>query len=218
MTGEIEKIMAHFSAENIKFDALYTGYLASVKQIDQALRLSKEFLNDGALIIVDPVMADHGKFYDGFDTAFAKKMSELTKAADIITPNVTEAFILADKPYKENYNKQDIAEISSILLNRGSRTVVITGVSFDEETSGAAYFYGSGTPIYYKTPKIPGIFHGTGDLFASCLTGAVISGKTIDASVKKAADFVVAAIIETLEYKDTHTYGVCFERALKMLN
>ena len=97
LTDDIEPIAKHWEEQNIEFDALYTGYLGSKRQIDLVLDLFKRF-GEGKLKFVDPAMGDNGKLYVGFDRDFAHEMAKLCAAADIIVPNLTEACFMLDKP------------------------------------------------------------------------------------------------------------------------
>ena len=52
-------------------------------------------------MIVDPIMGDHGEAYATYTEAMCRKMKELAEMADVLTPNLTEACILTDRPYKK---------------------------------------------------------------------------------------------------------------------
>ena len=100
MTDEMKKILAHWAKLDIRFDAIYTGYLATAEQIDIVKGAFGTRLKDGGLKIVDPVMGDFGKLYPAFDMDFVGAMKELCSVADVILPNVTEACLLTGKQYK----------------------------------------------------------------------------------------------------------------------
>ena len=97
LTDEIVPITKHWKEENLDFDIIYTGYLGSARQIDLVADLFDEFKTENNLTIVDPVMADNGKLYPGFDEAYATQMTSLCAKADIIIPNITEASYLTGK-------------------------------------------------------------------------------------------------------------------------
>ena len=101
LTEDIMPVASHWKKEGLTFDAVYTGYLGSVEQIDLVCRAVDTFGTDDMLLIVDPVMADHGKLYGGFPENFPKEMTRLCAKADIITPNITEAAFMVDMPYCE---------------------------------------------------------------------------------------------------------------------
>ena len=91
LTGDLPKIAKHWKQEKFNFDGIYTGYLGSIEQIDILKEFFKQFKTPNNFIFIDPVMADNGKLYAGFDEKFVREMKELCKMADIIVPNLTEA-------------------------------------------------------------------------------------------------------------------------------
>jgi len=89
LTDDIPEIQKHWQKENISFDAVYTGYLGSTKQIAYVKNILETMVADGGRTIVDPAMADNGKLYPGFDGEYAAAMAELCAVADVILPNVS---------------------------------------------------------------------------------------------------------------------------------
>ncbi len=219
LTDDIEKITNEFIKQKICFDALYTGYLGSFKQLELVEDLFKKFKTDNNFILVDPVMADHGKLYTGFDKNFAKSMANLCKNADIIVPNLTEASFMLDIPYIEKgYSEDYIKNLLKRLTDLGCKKAVLTGICFDENQLGV-YGYDSQTNeyFYYYREKLPLNFHGTGDVFASTLCGALTKGKSLDKAVKIAVDYTVQCINQTVKNPNANWYGVEFESALPYL-
>ena len=219
LTGDITAITQHWQQEKIGFDAIYTGYLGSLEQINLMHQLIKDFGGGSTRVIVDPCMADNGSLYSGFTPDFAKAMAGLCAQADVIVPNLTEASFLLGQPYvASGYTKEYIEGLVQKLAGLGARRVVLKGVSFDEKKIGiASYDSDSQKTIWYFHEKMPQNFHGTGDIFASVLTGALVRGFSLDKACRLAADFVVEAIKATLSHKDYNWYGVDFESALHML-
>ena len=216
-TGEFPKIIEHWKSEGITFDGVYTGYILG-DQIDYVKDICALF-NKG-LKIIDPVMADNGTFYYGFDREFARKMGSLCQGADVILPNLTEAAFLLDKiPVLSGYDKSFVEATVRELSNKFAvKTVVLTGVSFDDAKLGVAcYDQTNDTTEYYFTERVLQNFHGTGDIYSSAFVGALMNGFTPFSSAKIAADFTVEAMKLTLPDKDKHWYGVFFESALKDL-
>ncbi len=219
LTGDITAITKHWQQEKIGFDAIYTGYLGSLEQINLMHQLIKDFGGGSTRVIVDPCMADNGSLYSGFTPDFAKAMAGLCAQADVIVPNLTEASFLLGQPYiASGYTKEYIEELVQKLAGLGARRVVLKGVSFDEKKIGiASYDSDSQKTTWYFHEKMPQNFHGTGDIFASVLTGALVRGFRLDKACRLAADFVVEAIKATLCHKDYNWYGVDFESALPFL-
>lgn len=216
LTNEIEPIMSHWKKEGFTFDAVYTGYLGSIKQIDLAHQLFHTF--GKGLKIVDPCMADSGKLYTGFTDEFVEEMKKLCKEADIICPNITEACLLLNRPYLENYTEEDIKGILKELTDLGCSKAVITGVSFNNEQLGA-YAYDRQLNQYdcYFTTKEKQSFHGTGDLWAATLCGALVLNKTFLEAITLACNYVQLAIHLTIQEENHNTYGVNFEQAIPYL-
>ena len=219
LTGDITAITQHWQQEKIGFNAIYTGYLGSLEQINLMHQLIKDFGGGSTRVIVDPCMADNGSLYSGFTPDFAKAMAGLCSQADVIVPNLTEASFLLGQPYvASGYTKEYIEGLVQKLAGLGARRVVLKGVSFDEKKIGiASYDSDSQKTIWYFHEKMPQSFHGTGDIFASVLTGALVRGFSLDQACRLAADFVVESIRATLSHKDYNWYGVDFESAIPKL-
>lgn len=219
LTDDLDSIRKHWQKENFKFDAIYTGYLGSVRQIDLVKKYFTTFKRDDNYIIVDPAMADNGKMYAGFDKNFALKMTELSSYADIILPNISEACFMLNRPYPgENISMDTIKEMLLELAKMGSKKVVITGVTLKEDIFGfVGYDNETKTFFKYGTRKIPMKSHGTGDVFASCFTGALTRGFDIFEALKIAADYTSECINNS--YKDPNhvNYAVNFESEIPYL-
>lgn len=215
LTEEFPKIIKHWKEENISFDAVYTGYILR-SQIDYIKEICDD-LNKGPKII-DPVMADHGKFYYGFDKEFAKKMASLCYGADIIIPNLTEAAFLLDEECKlSGYDKNYIESLCCKLKEQLKvKCVVLTGVSFEKEKLGVCV-YENDEFKYYFSKRVERDFHGTGDIYSSSFVGAYINGKSVYEAAKIAVNYTVHAMELTMEDALKHTYGVYFEKALPLL-
>lgn len=215
LTEDLPAIKNHWKKENILFDAFYTGYVGSVKQLEYISDIIDELRKPNSLVIIDPVMGDKGKLYPGFDPSFAKEMAKMCKKADVIVPNLTEASFMLDEEYIEsNHTEEYIARILKKLLSLGCKNALLTGVNFNENELGIATINGTTGKInYYFREKYDGMFHGTGDVFASSFAGAMILGKSVEEAGKIAVDFTVDAISKTINDK-SHWYGVKFELAL----
>ena len=217
LTDEMEPIADHWKKENFRFDAIYTGYLGSFRQVDIVKRYFRDF-GGGAKIIVDPAMADNGKLYAGFGPEFPLKMAELLDGADLVLPNMTEASFLLGKEYRAEYDRAWVMELLQGLLDRGARTAALTGVSFEKGKLGVVSLDGAtGTYSEYFTEHLPVSFHGTGDIFSSAAVGALVRGMTAPEALALAADYTVECIRLTLAEADHNWYGVNFEQATPYL-
>ena len=164
LTDEMEPIAEHWKKEGFAFDALYTGYLGSERQVDIVKRYFKDF-GAGAKIIVDPAMADNGRLYAGFGPEFPAKMAELLNGADLVLPNLTEACFLLGREYKETYDRDYIKGLLEGLIAKGAKIAALTGVSFEADRLGVACMDAkTGEYSEYFTQRMPQSFHGTGDI------------------------------------------------------
>lgn len=213
LTQDMRDISRHWARENINFDAIYSGYLADARQIEIVKELFANRLNEDGVRIVDPVMGDFGEMYPAFDSAFADTMRGLCAHADIILPNITEACLLAGERYRESYDEAFVKKLAKDLLRLGVKKVVITGVSYSQESTGVAVFDES-KDFYYSHRRINRSCHGTGDLFSSAFTGALLSGQSEERAACIAADFILKCIDNT---PASHWYGVRFESCLSSL-
>lgn len=216
LTDDLIPFFSHWKSLGVKFDGIYSGFLGSTEQVDIVCRFIDEFKSDNTVVIVDPAMADGGKMYTTFDDSFAREMTSLCRKADIIVPNLTEAaFLLGEKYVEPPYIKEYIDCITRRLLSLGPSMVVLTGVSFDHDKIGCAVCCKNSDEVFYRfSEKYPGIYYGTGDLFASALTGAFLKGKTIYESAEIALEFTCAAIKRTHDAGTDTRLGVCFEQGL----
>ena len=171
------------------------------------------------LVVIAPVMGDNGRLYQTFSPEFPFKMKELCKNADIITPNVTEACLMLAEEYKTPpYTKEFIESLLLKLSKICSGTVVLTGCCLNEKEQGAAAYSNIEDKIsFFSCPKIPGMYHGTGDIFASVFVSFMVLGKGMEKSLKAAVEFTCRAIENTQQNRPELWYGVNFEGVLPYL-
>lgn len=217
LTDDIPAISQHWNKEGITFDAVYTGYIGSIKQVDYIENIFKSPCAVDSFKIVDPAMGDYGKLYPGFDMDYAKKMMELCCFAHVIVPNITEAcFMLGgDFEYQEEYDEVYVENIVKELYKKTGAKVVLTGVSYRPETTGVVVL-DSGNITYYEHEKCERSSHGTGDIYSSAFVGALMHGLEIEDAARIAADFTLACIKNTQDMPE-HWYGASFETQLPKL-
>jgi len=214
LTDDMPAIKDHWIKENITFDAVYTGYLGSTKQIDYVADIFDTVGAQG-LKIVDPAMADNGNLYPGFDMAFVEAMKGLCAKADFVVPNMTEACFLTGVEYKTEYDRAYVDEILEKLTALGCKNVIFTGISYAPGKTGIVVLE-NGQYSYYEHDKLPNSCHGTGDIYASAFVGALVRGKTAYDAARIAADYTVECIKCTAQ-QDNHWYGAAFEPVLGKL-
>lgn len=212
LTGAADRMWRHWQAQGIAFDAILVGYLGSIEAIHMTDEILSQMLAPGGVAIIDPAMADHGKLYSGFDAGYVEAMKMLCSRADILLPNLTEAAMLTGREYRKIIDEDYVNTLADKI---GVSHVVLTGVGYEVDSTGVLVKDGARVS-HYSHPKVGGSCHGTGDIFAACFTGALMSGKTLEKSVKIAADFTALAIKNTVK-APAHWYGVKFETALPEL-
>ena len=231
LTDKIPEILNEWKKQGFHFDAIYTGYLGSIKQIDLVHKILDEFAQNDTLVVIDPCMADNGKLYTGFSQDFVNQMAKLCGRANVILPNMTEACLLVNQDYDFLVQtNESITKVMAKLLSLGAQQVILKGVEFSKEKIGVAYcsqklFNNNFSTnennmedmnIYFHH-RYDENFHGTGDVFASAVTGALVLKKDIKDAVKIACDFVQESIECTLLNPNYNWYGVDFESALRNL-
>lgn len=217
LTDEMLPYMEQWKKLNFSFDGIISGYLGSKHQIDIVAGFIKDFKKENTIVVIDPIMGDHGKTYSAYTPDMCSKMKELVQYADILTPNVTEACILTDTPYKNNWRRKEIIEIAMKLCDKGPSKVVITGIGQKTYITNLCYVKGE-EPIFISTHKIGNGRHGTGDIFSSMVAADAVNGVDFRVSVKKAALFIKKCIQHSMELDVPEPEGVVFEDLLYLLN
>ena len=215
LTDDIPDIKQHWQKEGITFDALYTGYLGSTKQVSYVADVLDSMGNENSVRIIDPAMADGGKLYYGFDDEFVAAMRTLIPKADYLLPNITEACFLTGVPFEDRHDEEFTKMLITKLYDMGAKNVILTGESFSDGKTGFI-FYDGRQFFDYAHEKIARTCHGTGDIYASAFTGALMNGKDAYTSARIAADFVVEAIMCS-QQDPGHVYGARFEPVLYKL-
>ena len=217
LTEDLPAIRKHWESEGIYFEAIYTGFIASSRQLDYIKDIIDSRLKEEGLVFVDPAMADNGEFYNGFDQDFADAMGELCKLGDFILPNTTEACYILHRPWKEEFTHEEMLEMAEELSNFTKRYVILKGDTHRENELGMVVFdkQNSTCEMVYNE-RVDYMSHGTGDVFASSFVGSVMSSKSPAAACKIAGEFTKIAIEKTIG-DETHTYGVKFEQAIPYL-
>ena len=210
LTKEIPNVFKEWENNGFAFDCFLLGYLGKKEIMDIAEECFDKFSAKGAKIVIDPVFADNGKLYGGFDLEYVAAMRKLLRRADIILPNMTEASFLTGVEYRETYDKAYVENMVAALSQITDGTVIITGIEFDGKIGEV--IYEKGKYEYVLLEKLPEKFHGTGDIFASVFTAGLMADDSLDKCCKKAGKFVADCIKAT--DKSTHFYGVKFEEVL----
>lgn len=216
LTDYISPALEHYKRLDYKFDCIYSGFLASTEQIDHCLEFFKYYKD--ALKVVDPVMADNGKPYKTCSAELCSRMGELAAIADIITPNITEAaMLLGENPLQPDVAMQKIKSYLVRLSELGPKIVVITSVFSDGKTYNVGYDRDHSK--FWRIPYnlINAHYPGTGDVFASVLTGSILRGDSLPIAMNRATAFLERAIKTTYSYSTDSREGIMLESCLDFL-
>ena len=230
LTDHLPDFLAHWKSLNLRFDAVYSGFLGSNKQVEIVADCIVHCLKPGGLAVVDPVLGDNGKLEPTMDMAMVERMRWLTKRASCITPNLTEAALLLDEPYPWAAEKDgmDGGMLREWLLRlteggnggSGPQIAVITSVPAGNGRHSAVVAYHKEQRRFWRVDcdYIPAIYPGTGDTFTSVLTGSLMQGDSLPLAMDRAVQFVTLGIRVAFGHNAPHREGIFLERVLSALN
>lgn len=221
LTDEMPRIIAEWKKLDIQFDAFYTGYLGSPRQIQIVSDFIDDFRQPDGLVVVDPVLGDNGRLYTNFGESMIREMRHLAAKADVITPNLTELFYLMDKPYKANNTDEELKSYLRLLSDAGPQVVIITSVPVHGENhKTSVYAYNRVGDRYWKItcPYLPAHYPGTGDTFTSVITGALLQGDSLPIALDRATQFILQGIRATFGYEYDNREGILLEKVLHNLD
>ncbi len=216
-TPRMKAYINNWKELNLQFDGICTGFLGSKEQIDIVIEFIENFKTKATMVIVDPVMGDHGKLYSTYTEEMCEEMKRLIKYADVMTPNLTEACRLLDMPYPERLlNTGELLNIAKELCKKGPNKIVITGLQYNGNIHNFIYESGNAYTTI-ETKKIGEDRSGTGDIFTSIVAADIVKGVEFVTAVKKATAFISKAIDYTAKIGTPITDGICFEEYLTEL-
>jgi len=221
LTDEMPKIIAEWKRLGMRFDAIYTGYLGSSRQIRIVSDFIDNFRQPDGLVVVDPVLGDNGRLYTNFDVKMVEEMRHLVAKADVITPNLTEVFYLLDRSYETAHADEEVKEYLRLLSDKGPQVVVITSVPVSGDShKTSVYAYNRQGDRYWKItcPYLPAHYPGTGDTFTSVITGALMQGDSLPIALDRATQFILQGIRATFGYEYDNREGILLEKVLHNLD
>ena len=212
-TSRLDDYIVEWKKLGLSFSAIQTGFLGSREQVDFVLRFVAAFGGEGTVVCVDPVMGDYGRLYATYDNELATSMKEFLSFADIITPNLTEACILAGVPYRTDFTDGELEGICAALSARNGAKCVISGIPRGEMLVNFVYEPGKPHAICAEK-KIGADRSGTGDVFSAVILGDAVNGADFLSSVRKASAFTASAVRRTVEMGLPVKDGLAIEEVL----
>lgn len=213
-TDRMQPYIDEWKKLGLQFSGICTGFLGSKEQIQIVTRFLQDFGRDDNWILVDPVMGDYGKPYATYTAEMCQEMKKLVGYADILTPNLTEACLLTDTPYRpDRWRKKDLRQLAETLCAEGPEKIVITGIPQGEFIANYCYEKGE-EPAILRTHRVGTQRSGTGDIFSAIVAADAVNGVPFRESVKKASNFIKKCILRSIEMDLPLTDGVCFEEFL----
>ena len=215
-TPYMERYIEEWKKLGLRFNGICTGFLGSEKQISIVSGFIDEFDEPETIVMVDPVMGDEGRPYATYTPTMCQRMRELVAKADIISPNLTEACILANRPYDESITLHGARDLARELTSLGPKRVIVTGVE-QEDTVVNVCCEKDGSSFTVAGPRLGGQRSGTGDVFSAVIIADAVNGVPFESSVRKASQFVKDCVQRSIELDLPATDGLCFEEQLHTL-
>ena len=219
LTEEMKSFSEQWEMNKLEFDCIYSGFLASVEQIEITKEFIRKFTNEESLVLVDPVMGDEGKPYSLITSELIANMRTLIAESDIITPNYTEACFLLKREYQgSDVNWRELLPWLTELAEMGPERVVITGIPDKDKLLNLGYEKNTGSFFIASNERIGERYPGTGDIFASVLLGRLLCEEGFGTALHKAGNFVAEAIASTQELNLPVREGLAFEHVIEQVN
>ena len=213
LDGSLDDYIREWKRLGLRFDAIQSGFLGSREQVDFVKRFIAAFRDERTVVCVDPVMGDYGRLYATYDDALAESMRSFLDVADVLTPNLTEACILADEPYRTDFSDAELESICRRLAERGAGRVVVSGIPRGETLVNFVYVSGR-APVLCAERKIGGDRSGTGDVFASVILADAVNGVDFAESVRRASAFTASAVRRSVELGLPEKDGLAIEEVI----
>ena len=215
-TDHLDDYIREWQKLYLRFDAIATGFLGSHRQVDFVQRFLTTFRDERTIVVVDPVMGDYGRLYATYDATLAESMRAFLDVADVLTPNLTEACVLANHPYDPAITDAELLELCQQLTSRHATKIVVSGIARGSELVNFV-FERDCSPQLFAEPKIGNDRSGSGDVFASVILADAVNGVPFAESVQRASNFVAKAVARTVELGIPEQDGLAIEEVLTEL-
>ena len=210
-------------------DCICTGFVLSEEQVEligdyirsRKPRIDKiQNVNNGRLVMVDPIMADGGKLYNGIGMERVAAMRKLVSYSDVMVPNMTEAgFLTGICPGRERASASELRELVDGLHKLSGKSVVITSAQDSETDEHLVCGYDHKSGQYFRVPFtfLPVRVAGSGDIFSTVMTGKLLNGESLEAAVREAVRVLTTLIRENQSHLDEYK-GILIERYWELLD
>lgn len=243
LTDEMHKFIKHWQSLDLKFDAIYSGFLGSPLQASLVAQCIETFSHSQTITVIDPVLGDNGSLYPTMNAEMVDEMRKLIAKAHIITPNLTEAALLLGEPCPQSLDKTTLFSWLRRLADLGPNTVIITSAIIDDGNlvNTSANASASAVLALQRAPSCPGnstgaragktkeqfwqvsceyipaFYPGTGDIFASVITGATLWGEELPVAIARAMRFIANGIEQSVQRNLPNRNGILLELVLDSL-
>ena len=210
-------------------DCICTGFVLSEEQVEligDYIRSRKprmdeiQNVDNGRLVMVDPIMADGGKLYNGIGMERVAAMRKLVSYSDVMVPNMTEAgFLTGICPGRGRASAAELRELVDGLHKLSGKSVVITSAHDSETDEHLVCGYDHKSGQYFRVPFtfLPVRVAGSGDIFSTVMTGKLLNGESLEAAVQEAVRVLTALIRGNQSHLDEYK-GILVERYWELLD
>lgn len=210
-------------------DCICTGFVLSEEQVEligDYIRSRKprideiQNVDNGRLVMVDPIMADGGKLYNEIGMERVATMRKLVSYSDVMVPNMTEAgFLTGICPGRERASASELRELVDGLHKLSGKSVVITSAQDSETDEHLVCGYDHKSGQYFRVPFtfLPVRVAGSGDIFSTVMTGKLLNGESLEAAVREAVRVLTALIRENQSHLEEYK-GILIERYWELLD
>lgn len=221
LTNYLKEYIDHWKKLDLSFDAIYSGFLGSEKQIDITIDFIEYFSKNGnTLVVVDPVMGDDGVLYPTITNELVQEMKKLVSKSNLITPNFTEASFLLGEKFDENVSEKVLKNWLIRLSDMGPQIVIITSIPQKNKSRTGVIAYDKSDGRFWKVTNdyIHALYPGTGDAFTSVIVGSILNGDSLPIAIDRATQFVTMCLRASHGYKYPKREGILLEKVLDTLN
>lgn len=220
LTEHMPPVIEHWKKLDLEFSAIYSGFLGSHRQIEIVKHFIDTFHREEQLVVIDPVMGDDGKIYTPLSQNHVKEMRSLIEKANVITPNLTEAALLLNKKFPSRVTNNQIKDWILELSEKGPQIVIVTSVPESRQKNITSVIaYNKKDQRFWKVSVnyLPANYPGTGDAFASVVTGSLLQGDSLPIALDRAVRFTSMGVRATFGYDYNTDQGILLERILDTL-